>query len=410
MKIGLLAYHSACNFGATLQLLSTYMYLKNHGYEPIVINWIAKDLEEFYIQKVPKVQIDNQIKLREVLWNETALCRTSEDVAKIIEQEKIEAVIIGSDAVAQHHPLLERLTFPCRKIVVIKKYTSDREYPNPFWAVWEDFLDKKIPVAVMSASCQDSEFRYISPKLKKELKKRICSYSYISVRDVWTREMISYLTDKNIISEVTPDPVFAFNENVNGIIPTREEILKKYNIQNKYILISFIDSSRKSIGQEWIDSFVQLALEAGYECISLPFSHGKSFGHLRHEICLPLTPIDWYALIKYSCGYIGNNMHPIVVCLHNAVPFYSFDNYGKTRLNGIIGNDKSSKIKHILNLANLSQYRTSCISRKYKVPSSQTVFDKVISFDKSISEKFAGDYLKKYNNMMSDILERITKK
>ena len=45
MRIGLLAYHSAINFGATLQLLSTYMFFKNNGYEPIVINWVASDLE-----------------------------------------------------------------------------------------------------------------------------------------------------------------------------------------------------------------------------------------------------------------------------------------------------------------------------------------------------------------------------
>ena len=31
MRIGLLAYHSAINFGATLQLLSTYMFFKNNG-------------------------------------------------------------------------------------------------------------------------------------------------------------------------------------------------------------------------------------------------------------------------------------------------------------------------------------------------------------------------------------------
>ena len=44
MKIGLLAYHSVCNFGAMLQLLSTYMFLKNHGHEPMFINLVAKDL------------------------------------------------------------------------------------------------------------------------------------------------------------------------------------------------------------------------------------------------------------------------------------------------------------------------------------------------------------------------------
>lgn len=45
-------------------------------------------------------------------------------------------------------------------------------------------------------------------------------------------------------------------------------------------------------------------------------------------ISIPLNPIDWYALIKYSKGYIGERMHPIVVSLHNSVPFYCFDEYG----------------------------------------------------------------------------------
>ena len=81
MKIGLLAYHSACNFGATLQLLSTFCYLRNNGYDPIIINWIPKDLEEFYVRRTPEVQYNMQKELRSNLWKETELCRTSKDVA-----------------------------------------------------------------------------------------------------------------------------------------------------------------------------------------------------------------------------------------------------------------------------------------------------------------------------------------
>ena len=43
MKIGILTYHSVYNFGANLQVLSTVGYLKNNGFEPIVINWIPED-------------------------------------------------------------------------------------------------------------------------------------------------------------------------------------------------------------------------------------------------------------------------------------------------------------------------------------------------------------------------------
>ena len=79
--------------------------------------------------------------------------------------------------------------------------------------------------------------------------------------------------------------------------------------------------------QEWIETFSRLAEAEGVTCVMLPFSHGNSFGSLPHSIGLPLSPIDWYAIIKYSQGYVGNNMHPIVVSLHNQVPFYSFDTY-----------------------------------------------------------------------------------
>lgn len=48
MKIGLLAYHAARNFGAFLQLLSTVEYIKKQGDEPMVINWIPKDFSKDY--------------------------------------------------------------------------------------------------------------------------------------------------------------------------------------------------------------------------------------------------------------------------------------------------------------------------------------------------------------------------
>ena len=407
MKIGLLAYHAVCNFGAMLQLLSTYMFLKNHGHEPVIINWVAKDLENYYAQNTPISQIENQLKLRLQLWKETALCRTIKDVANIISNEQIDAVIIGSDAVAQHHPLFERIVFPCRNIIAINSVTSDVLFPNPFWGIWTDYLDKPVPVALMSAASQDSKYKYISKKLRKQMKERIMAFSYVSVRDVDTQKMFSFITEGQCCPSVTPDPVFAFNQNAASLVPSKEELMKKYGLSGKYMLISFKNEKRCNVSQTWLNKFQDIAKHHGIQCVSLPFSTSLSAGELESEIALPLNPIDWYALLKYSCGYIGNNMHPIVVCIHNAVPFFSFDNYGTKHANGLFCDSSTSKIRHILKVANLLDCRIASNSLFRRTPSPEHVFNKLQTFDKAKCKNFAQGYLNKYNEMMTKILERL---
>ena len=407
MKIGLLAYHAVCNFGAMLQLLSTYMFLKNHGHEPVIINWVAKDLENYYAQNTPISQIENQLKLRLQLWKETALCRTIKDVANIISNEQIDAVIIGSDAVAQHHPLFERIVFPCRNIIAINSVTSDVLFPNPFWGIWTDYLDKPVPVALMSAASQDSKYKYISKKLRKQMKERIMAFSYVSVRDVDTQKMFSFITEGQCYPSVTPDPVFAFNQNAASVVPSKEELMKKYGLSGKYMLISFKNEKRCNVSQTWLNKFQDIAKHHGIQCVSLPFSTSLSAGELESEIALPLNPIDWYALLKYSCGYIGNNMHPIVVCIHNTVPFFSFDNYGSKHANGLFCDSSTSKIRHILKVANLLDCRIASNSLFRRTPSPEHVFNKLQTFDKAKCKNFAQGYLNKYNEMMTKILERL---
>ena len=130
---------------------------------------------------------------------------------------------------------------------------------------------------------------------------------------------------------------------------------------------------------------------------------------MEYEIPSPLLPLDWYALIKYSQGYIGHNMHPIVVSLHNANPFFAFDNYGMKRLNGFLSNDHSSKIKHILISAGLNDWRVSCLRRSFIAPAPEFVLNKLLNFDKDTALSFSKSYLQKYEVMMSNILNAFTK-
>lgn len=404
MKIGLLAYHASCNFGANLQLLSTIGYLKKRFHEVVVINWYPESLERYYEKQTPKLQVEVHRTFREKYYSETALCRTALDVAHVVDHEKIEAIIIGSDAVAQHHPFLSRIGFPTKKIISINKFTEDRMFPNPFWGNFVDYLERKIPIAILSASCQNSNYFLFSNKIKGEMYNAIKKYSYISVRDDWTQNLYKCVTDGKVIPPVTPDPVFAFNYNID-FIPSKQYILDKYGLPEKYILLSFLNSY--SVSEIWIEKFTQYAKNEGFTCVALPFPKGICFKNsLNIKIDIPLCPLEWYALIKYSSGYVGHNMHPIVVALHNSIPFFSFDNYGISKFKLFV-NERSSKIYHILSVAGFLENRISTRSFVKKTPTPEFVFDKLKYFDVKKCLVFADQYLVAYKDMMKNLMKQL---
>lgn len=405
MKIGLLAYHAACNFGAFLQLLSTVEYIKKQGDEPIVINWIPKDFRKDYEKRsLPDVR-SLYARLREKYYPMTKLCETDKQVAMVIENENIEAVIIGSDAVTQHHPLRERIHFPCRRIIYIAHPTSDRMYPNCFWGAFNKYLKKPIPLAVISGSSQDSKYYFIKGQTKLKMKKSILDFRYMSVRDDWTQKMIEYITDGDVVPRVTPDPVFAFNNNASHLVPLKEDIIKKFDIPKDYIILSF--KGTKSVSQDWINELQKLANAKGLACVKLPYADAPAFGDIQYSVGDIVTPLEWYALIKHSKGYIGNNMHPIVTSITNGVPFFSFDNYGIPMIDGKQTNGESSKIYHILKQADLLDNRIYTCCKDYSPIEPKEVLNKIINFDILKEKTFADRYYKQYEKMMIDVFKSI---
>lgn len=407
MKIGLLAYHAACNFGAFLQLLSTIEYVKKRGDNPIVINWIPKDFRKDYEKRSRSEVLALYARLRKIYYPMTEICETDKQVARIIEEEGIESVIIGSDAVSQHHPLRERIHFPCRRILYIGHPTSDRMYPNCFWGSFNKYLKNPVPIAVISGSSQDSKFYFISGMTKKKMKQSILTFRYISVRDDWTQMMIKFITDGAVVPDITPDPVFAFNFNASHLVPPKEEILLKYGIPDDYIILSF--KGQKSVTQAWIDKFQMLANKQGLACVKLPYADAPAFGNIQYSVADTLNPLEWYALIKYSKGYIGNNMHPVVTSITNAVPFFSFDNYGIPVIDGKWTKGESSKIYHILKQADLLNNRVYTLGQDYLPIKPDDTLNAILSFDREKASAFARNYYQKYEQMMTQVFNKIQK-
>lgn len=401
MIIGILTHHFASNFGANIQTLSTVGYLQEHGHTPIVINWKNSTMERDFSSSVSSDQNNEHRQFLEKYLPITEECRTDEEIATAICKHNIQAVIVGSDAVVQHHPWITRFAFPTRSIISIRKYTSDRLFPNFFWGSFASVIGNKIPFAFMSVSCQNSPYNMFSPSTIRGMREACKKFTYISVRDSWTKRMFCKINSSYNNIEITPDPVFAFNQNADKYIPTREDIISKYGLSKKYMLISFFGNS--DVDNSWIASLTKEMEMCGYQPVSLPFPSGACHVEGVKEIDLPLSPIDWYALIKYSNGFVGRNMHPIVVSLHNSVPFYSLDQYGTRTLN-IFVNKKSSKIFDILERAGFQNNRITLAGIQKQLPSPKSVLNSLITFDKEKCKRFSELQTQRYNSMMESIL------
>ena len=239
------------------------------------------------------------------------------------------------------------------------------------------------------------------------MREALSNYRLITVRDDWTKRMVENITNRKDVS-VYPDPVFSFNSNCYLPIPSKEEIIKRYNLNNNYVLLSF---SNRHTNQEYIHSIGEEVYRRGLQPVALSMPEKLFAAGIEKQIDLPISPLDWYAIIIHSKGFIGERMHPIVVCLHNSIPFFSFDEYGIKEKKGffskeMVYNPSSSKTYLIVSdadlLSNLYSYKGGT-----RLPSPKQVVNKLLDFDTSKCKSFADHKRDEYQKGMRSVLDSL---
>lgn len=398
MNIGILTYHSVPNFGAQLQAISTIGYLKANGFTPYILNWYPYDLEEMYKKRIPEIQFREHIHFATQNMPLSKLCRTETDIISEVKKLKIDAIITGSDALFKYIPQA------CRNGT---KPLSVEDLDNN--AFWGGFLNNlSIKAIAFSVSCQNTQYQKINSTEKIQLKRKLAHYSKISVRDEWTKKMVEKITKRKDVFTF-PDPVFAFNKNCYLKIPSKEEMQQKFNLPSKYILFSF---RTNHLPNEFICQLSASFAEQGITPVALPMPECLKKYNIEKSITQPLSPLDWYAVIKYSVGYIGERMHPIVVALHNSIPFFSFDEYGFFKTYFFNHFKKyivtSSKTFQLLDKAGLTDYYYSYNTPKTKLPCISTIINQINHFPISKCMQFAketeNNYLYAMNYMLNELV------
>lgn len=386
MKIGLLTYHWVDNFGANLQALATVNFIKSTGNIPIVIDYCPSDTQEWYRRRVESEEIEAFKSFGNKYYSKTKRCQTVSDVQKAIIENGIEAVIIGSDSLFN----LIKPYFLWKRLRMIRP-TSDHIYPNPFFGGFN------CKYAGLSISSQNCDYKKFSDE-KEAIGKSFKNFQLMTVRDDWTQKMVSYFTDGSIVPKVTPDPVFSFNHYSKDIVIEKEKLIKKFGLSENYILYNF-GTFINRLPEGWIEEFGELCSKDEIEPVEMPHTLLKN---RCKKISWPLDPLEWYYLIKYSNGYVGELMHPIVVSLHNCVPLFSFDHYGIKN-----GSISSSKIYHIVNEAGLIENYFN-INQSLDCPSPTYVMEKLKHFDRakcaSFSEMQLDKCIENYNQVLNSIV------
>ncbi len=412
MKIGVLTFLHVANFGANLQATSTYYYLKNQGHTPIFINYTSYQVEitNKISQLKKKLQnrsisiqtLEHEKFIKEQIKNQTRNVHTCLQVFEVIKEEGIEAVIIGSDAVAQHWPLFSTLKLGKHRPFWVEPLQQERRFPNPFWGV--GFSDK-IPTAMMSVSSQNSKYPIFTKSVLKRIAKQIDTMTYVSVRDAWTKDMMLAAQPSRSI-EVTPDPVFALNYNLGDLIPSENDIRRKFKLPEKYVLIGL---RSQVYTYEELDKMNELLMSEGKECVAFNIDGVYAYKHpFKYEIKLPLNPLDWFGLIKYASAYIGSNMHPIVSSLTNGVPCFSIDNWGIVDFWGKKKTSKSSKVYDVLSQYGLTDYWCSIENGKCNT-TVEKIIEKLHNFPTDKVKQISIKRVNVYKNMMERIISSFGK-
>ena len=400
MKLGILTYYRTGNFGANLQAVSTYNYLRKAGHEVVFLHYVSKytDYVETKSEKVKKQLAEHYHFVDESIPTQSDKMFTVAQLDSVIKKEKIEGILIGSDAVLQHFPLLSTLRWGQGLKAWLRPIQGERRFPNLFWGC--GFVEK-IPTGMISVSSQNSPYDKWMRCTKKKMAKCLNAMRFISVRDEWTQKLVNCVCP-SLMPDITPDPVFAFSQNAGHLVPSKEDVCRKFGLNEKYALVGLRGNY---LSDEVLDDIEKHFSERDIQCVAFPVLTPSQLQYSK-KIELPLNPIYWYALIKYAQAYIGNNMHPIVISLHNAVPCYSIDNWGTTNFWGKRIDDGSSKVQDILGRYGLEANR-SVITDGHCDVTADEIFKALDAFDKNKVAEISRAQYERYAKMMDKCLKAL---
>lgn len=312
MRIGILTFHAAHNYGAVLQCYSLQEYLKSLGHDVYVIDYQNDRMLAVYKRfRVERILRKNPIHMVNSLLNEISLFRRRKKrysafhkfiaeklnltSVETIERFPFDIIFIGSDQVWNY-----KLT-----------YGFDSYY-------WGDFKrPSHTRLASYAASMQD---RW--PESKDEIiKSKLKNFDFISVRESSLAKKLQTLSPNKRVYHVV-DPTLLLSVSIWNRIATHP------NIESPYVLFYQVDVN--PLARE----IAKIIAER--EGLKL-FVISANIQDENDDFAASVSPADFVGLVKCSRMVVSASFHATVFSILLKKDFYSIKTHGKNaRINSLL--------------------------------------------------------------------------
>lgn len=328
MKLGVLTYHRADNYGAYMQAYALTMKFRGLGIEAEIIDYNMNVAEKQYrvanknpINRYYEKQRHNTFKkaIKGLPLSKRRLI--SDDISCFVEfvKNEYDIIVAGSDE--------------------IWKLDSFRGFPNPYWLIG-DLQAEKYAYAASSRS----NFQLLSEEDRHTIKNTLKDFKIIGVRDEYTYKQLKLLLDSDVAQKLylCCDPTFLYD------FKTSEE-------KGKAILETKVDKNKKTIVLMLDDKKIANEIRKTFKNkVNLVAVYRKQVGYKNF---IDLTPFEWAEVISAADILVTKYFHGVCFALKNNTKFVAIDSREKNRENG--------KIYDLLNRENLLEYFLSTQDENY---------------------------------------------
>lgn len=297
MKIGILTFHRAQNYGAVLQCYALQTFLSEKGHNVFILDYNKSELWNYYKWFLPQ-RFYFQRNIR------TLVRRYCKELLLLpIRKKRYDGFIHFNKKYLNTISLSEINDNPFDIIIVGSDQVWDIDITHGFDSMyWGNF---KKPTNTKLISYAASLETYWKPEDDKNVLRYLRNFDVIGVREDRIKNKLNSINSSLLIS-VVPDPTLILNES------NWTQLVKKSKIKEPYILVYQARNSdllvKKAIQFSQKIKIKLLFLSAGIEKIN-------------SKECICSSPEDFLTLFKNATYIISSSFHGVVFSLIFNKPF-----------------------------------------------------------------------------------------